>query len=107
MHILYNYSDLRTKTVGIARILRAGDGGGDVRSVSCGRITFFVLYTAILEPDFHLFLGQLETICNLDATQSCEILAFHEFMFELQELCTGEGGTDTFAGFGIVLIGSG
>lgn len=51
----------------------------------------FVLHSAVLEPDFHLFLGQVQVCGDLDAPQSGEVHVGGELSFQLQKLCTREG----------------
>lgn len=57
----------------------------------------FVLHSAILEPDFHLFLGQVQVCGDLDAPQSGQVHVRGELSLQLQKLCAGEGGAHALA----------
>lgn len=56
-----------------------------------------MLHSAVLKPDFHLFLGQVQVCGDLDAPQSGEIHVGGELPLQLQKLCAGEGGTHALA----------
>lgn len=51
----------------------------------------FVLHPAVLEPDFHLFLGQVQVCGDLDAPQPGEVHVGGELPLQLQKLRAGEG----------------
>ena len=57
----------------------------------------FVLHSAVLEPDFYLFLGQVQVCCDLDAPQSGEVHVGGELALQLQKLRAGEGCAHAFA----------
>lgn len=69
------------------------------------QITFLVLHPAILEPNFHLFLGQLQFIGNFDAPQPRQVLAHGELTFQIEQLLAGECGTNAFAGITVIRYG--
>ena len=56
-----------------------------------------MLDSSILEPDFHLFLAQFESRCDVDATQTREIFVVEKLAFKLEELLAAEGGSQTLA----------
>lgn len=58
---------------------------------------FLVLDTSVLEPDFDLFLRQVQVGSNLDAPQSGQVHVRGELALQLQELCAGEGCAHAFA----------
>lgn len=58
---------------------------------------FLVLDSAVLEPDLHLFLGQVQVGGDLDAPQSGQVHVGGELAFKLQELRAGEGSAHTLA----------
>lgn len=57
----------------------------------------FVLHSAVLEPDFHLFLGQVQVCGDLDAPQSGQVHVGGELSLQLQKLRAGEGGAHALA----------
>lgn len=50
-----------------------------------------MLHSAVLKPDFHLFLGQVQVCGDLDAPQSGEVHIRGELPLQLQKLRAGEG----------------
>lgn len=57
----------------------------------------FVLNSAVLEPDFYLFLRQVQVRGDLNAPESGEVHVRGELSFQLQKLCAGEGGAHALA----------
>lgn len=57
----------------------------------------FVLHSAVLKPDLHLFFGQVQVCGDLDAPQSGEVHVRGELSLQLQKLRTGEGCAHAFA----------
>lgn len=56
-----------------------------------------MLHSAILEPDFHLLLGQVQVCGDLDAPQSGQVHVGGELSLQLQKLRAGEGGAHALA----------
>lgn len=60
-----------------------------------GRSVFLlVLHPSVLEPDFHLFLGQPQTVGDLDAPQPRQVHVAGELAFQFQQLIAGERRPD-------------
>lgn len=49
-----------------------------------------LLYPSVLEPDLDLFLGQLQTIGDLDPSQPGQVHVIREFTLQLQQLLAAE-----------------
>lgn len=64
----------------------------------------FVLDPAVLEPNFHLLLGQVQICGDLDAPQSGEVHVGGELPFQLQKLCTGEGCAHALAALKFAVV---
>lgn len=56
----------------------------ELRLAGRTHIAFLLFHTTILEPDFHLLLGQSQIVGNFDATQTRQILAHGEFPFQIE-----------------------
>lgn len=65
---------------------------------------FLVLDPAVLEPDFHLLLGQVQVRGDLDASQSGEVHVGGELPLQLQKLCAGEGCAHPFAALQLAAV---
>lgn len=65
---------------------------------------FLVLDPAVLEPDFHLLLRQVQVRGDLDASQSGEVHVGGELPLQLQKLCAGEGCAHPFAALQLAAV---
>lgn len=63
-----------------------------------------VLDSAVLEPDFHLFLRQIEIGGDLDSAQAREVHVGGELSFELEKLRAREGCSDPLAAGEVILV---
>lgn len=67
-------------------------------TTECGaHVALLVLHTAILEPNFHLLLRQLQLIRNFDSTQTRQILAERKLTLQIQQLFAGERRANSLA----------
>lgn len=75
--------------------------------VSLGALAFFlVLHPPVLEPDFHLLLGQVQVGGYLDPPQPGQVHVGGEFPLQLQELRAGEGCPHPFPVLNLAGIGA-
>lgn len=68
--------------------------------LASGQILLLVLDATILEPNFHLLLGQPQIGGDLDATQTRQVHVGREFALEFQQLSAGEGGANALGAAG-------
>lgn len=66
-------------------------------SLSAALSLLFVLHSAVLKPDFHLLLRQVQVCGDLDAPQSGEVHVSGELSLQLQKLRTGKGRAHALA----------
>lgn len=64
-------------------------------------VFFLVLDPPVLEPDLHLFLGQPQTVGDLDAPQPRQIHVVGELPLQFQQLVAGERRPDPLRAPGI------
>lgn len=75
--------------------------------VSLSAFAFFlVLHPPVLEPDFHLLLGQVQVGGYLDPPQPGQVHVGGEFPLQLQELGAGESCPHPFPVLNLAGIGS-
>lgn len=75
--------------------------GAGVRRRRRRSVFFFVLDPPVLEPDFHLFLGQPQTVGDLDASEPGQVHVGRELAFQLKQLVTGERRPDPLRTSGV------
>lgn len=74
--------------------------------VSLSAFAFFlVLHPPVLEPDFHLLLGQVQVSGYLDPPQPGQVHVGGEFPLQLQELSAGESCPHPFPVLNLAGIG--
>lgn len=64
-------------------------------------VLFFLLDPPVLEPDFHLLLGQPQTVGDLYAPQTGQVHVGSELAFQFQQLVTGESRSDPLGTAGV------
>lgn len=73
------------------RTVAAGAGRGRP-----GTVLLLVFHPPVLEPDLDLFLGQPQTVGDLDAPETRQVHVVGEFPFQFQQLVAGERRPDPF-----------
>ncbi len=58
------------------------------------QIVFLKFHASILKPYFDLLLAQAQVLCDFDASQSRQVLAFGKLVFEIEQLHARECRTN-------------
>ena len=64
----------------------------------------FVFNSPILEPNLHLFFGQMQVVCNFDASQPRQVFVCRELSFQLKQLSTRECCAHAFRATGTDVV---